>query len=211
MQNVNQISIEEYTQKFINYFISKFSHYTTFTEIYFYNYEIQNIRTFTFQSKCVLSDERIVEKWLRTIFPLCDLTEIIQFMYENVDISDIELYIKIAKCMRVNKSVDRDLCCLYLELHKTTPNLNFTEIINICHFSLKNISNETQNEIIIEKCKTNIKIRNNEKISELWWVWKDFSGNHSNYIEWLPRETLGDLLMIKHSGEYQPDYTTYIN
>lgn len=154
------------------------------------------------------SPQNIAQRWIETHFK-SDYRDIVIFAYENVEIDKLNLYTEVIKVIReLGLNYLKTLAYDLMILHLSIPNLDFKSFFTeyFIFFRGKNI----YFNLWIKDFDEHIKKINNKRISRLWWIWRDYSGKYSNYIEWLPRETLDDLLMIQNHGIYQPDYTTYI-
>lgn len=129
-------------------------------------------------------------------------------IYKYVNIDNLSDFIQILIYMKIY--VRREKLDIAFSLIKTYSNLTnikikeylekFVEIYNIHNDNLKSYK-IFESEIIS---------LNNQKISELWWIWRDYTNEYNSYIEWLPRETLSDFLEVQNSGVSQPDYSSYI-
>ena len=154
-----------------------------------------------------------LRQWINYYFNRSNIEDIdkhIEFVYLNVSLVDLEDYIRVIEILKNHGLLYKNnFSHELLLLQKSFPNLSFEYFFEeylIFHGRRKGLFVD----IFIEEFKEHIKTKSNKRIGDLWWIWKDFSGDYVNYIEWLPRETLDDLIMIQNSGEYQPDYTTYI-
>lgn len=157
-----------------------------------------------------LGEELLVKYWISHCYTSRDNpNEIFKFVYENILLSDLDLYIKIAIHVSFfTGGNNKQIATKLIKFHKKIPNLNIDEFMDEYYrYSFSFYGNLTGHWYIFKG--TIIKL-NNDKISNLWWLWKDYSGDYVNYIEWLPRETLEDLIMIENKGKYMPDYSTYI-
>jgi hypothetical protein len=82
----------------------------------------------------------------------------------------------------------------FIDIFKKTINLTLMEFMGRFQYHI----DTSRFKIKISSFKRNVRIKN--KISELWWMWKDYSDEPKNYVEWLPRETLEDLIPIQNGG-----------
>ena len=155
----------------------------------------------------------IASKWIDSHFRPKngdEVMQIIEFARQNVNIDNVKLYIEFIKIstdygLRSNHHLAYNL----LNMHHRYPNVEFRSFaIEYQNFHYQNKTESI--EVILEKFEEHIKKISNSRISELWWSWLDFTGEYINYVEWFPREALDDLLMVKNKGQYQPDYTTYV-
>lgn len=181
----------------------------TFVNVYNYRNYI-NKRWYTFQ---VFADniEQLLQKWLSQIYNYnfrYSREDPLKSIYNLISLEDLNIFITTMFALKYcDVFVEVIIASKLIDIIKRISNLSFNEIIGYFqdHYRDHYVSIDTFSEfegIILEK--------SNNRISELWWMWKDFDGKYNNYIEWLPRETLDDLLTIQHGGIIQPDYTTYI-
>ena len=140
-------------------------------------------------------------------FYISNIVGIITSTYKSVKIEDLELYLDLSDAdINCGDRPDVSKIIQLIPIYKKLTNLSIDEFI----FETEQYISRNPGEDIFPKLEGHIIRINNSKISELWWLWKNYSGIYSNYIEWLPRETLDDTIMIQHSGIPHPDYATYI-
>lgn len=145
----------------------------------------------------------LLKKWLKFTMRDYDIQKFLEISYENVHISDLDKYIKILCSQRLGRRWQyiSDPIKL-LKISKQAINLTFDEFLFILSVKLSSIHMVTFRELI--------RTINNQNISDLWELWKNYENMYSNYIEWLPRETLEDLIMVQNGGKYMPSYESFM-
>lgn len=222
--DTTELSLEEYALVFCNkifklfeykesdYILGELQHniYTYYNNSYSHHFSIKLYGPSTRDSK------NLTIAWLSQYFNLKSgseiegIDEIINFAHKNISVENLDKYIHIISLIRLAglRSIN-NLAKIILDLHLKFVNISLDDLINkwcIFYYRHKKAYFDLWFPNFVDKIKT----LNNEKISELWWIWADYSGEYNSYLEWLPRETLDDLLMVANRGKYQPDYTTYI-
>lgn len=200
----NTVSYNEFIDIFTKLVLKRFEYHDTlqtqfkvFTDVYVYRYQYENTRYTMYLTECKdAANYNILSKWVYGFVVVSYITKFLEISYENVNIDDLEKYIQI---LLIRKPRDYHEYINILNLHKKAINLTFEEfLLEYYKFGyMKNFE-----EYIIEK--------SNARISKLWDIWWDYSGEYKTYIEWFPREIIDNFLMLKHNGKYQPDFTTYI-
>lgn len=155
----------------------------------------------------------LLSKWLSHCYSGRSIYIILKSIHKNVLLDDIDLYVKITFLNSINNNGYFNYNTLFttselIKIYKNIPNLDAQEFMEKYKDFYGNYRLRTPDNLDI--FELDMKNLSNSKISELWWMWKDYSNEHSTYIEWLPRETLDDFLMISNLGKYQPDYESYI-
>ena len=155
------------------------------------------------------SNRDLLLNWFEFRPSIYNTKETMVYIYKNVKTEELPVYIDMIDLLgyygvRVSNQFSIKLLLLFLELKNITLDEFAKEYTKYVYSNIAFIDES------LSKFREIMTKMNNNKISKLWWPWKDFSGNYSNYIEWLPRETLDDTIMVQHFGEYQPDYTTYV-
>ena len=138
------------------------------------------------------------------------IDQAIQMIYENISTRDINLFIEMSSHLK-NYVWGETIFIVFklIKIFKKITNLDLSEFVEK-FASVNRRFPGPPTYRVYEIFEKEIIELNNSKISELWWNWRDFSGEYKDYVEWFPRETLDDLLMVKNLGKYQPDYTTYV-
>ena len=213
---INHCTYDEYVDKFAELIEDEFTysesenHYGLIkTNIYTHRFEF-NSHTSMF-SICgeIRTPKFLLGSWIKHYIGPCYFDEHMKFAYKYVELKDLLIYIEMIKISYIfGINCRKDLPYRLMLIYKKIQNLSHYQfVIEYREFFY---NSGFSNYIMIEEFEEEIKEINNKKISELWWIWKDYSGIYSNYIEWLPRELVEDTIMVQHFGEYQPDYTTYV-
>lgn len=208
------MDINEYCEKFCETIAKEFSFHEDGAEIGYYHmnvyesedkYGLCNFKVTLFGRKRSNGDLTI--EWLKKYFQTHTPFDVMMFAYKNIPPSDLKTYkdmVKITRWYHYNDDLESALKLLkiYKRINISLEELTkkYLNYVRDEDFYFKNI----------DKFINILKRYHNSKISELWWIWRDYSGEYESYIEWLPRETLEELLMVSNSGKYQPDYTTYV-
>ena len=177
---------------------------------YQYIHDVDGVRMTKAIDLDIKDDIMLLERWIHLCHGYSSKykpKKILDFVYKNISISDLDIYISIinhlSKYIRPEYMFDS---VEFIDIFKKTINLTLMEFMGRFQYHI----DTSRFKIKIPSFNRNIRIMNNNKISEVWWMWKDYSDEHKNYVEWFPRETLDDLIAIQNGGIVQPDYTTYM-
>jgi hypothetical protein len=199
---------EEYIDKFGQVIRDQFVHYDeiivpggeNIRDIYVYTIVVLSGDDYLeFRNISNMTNLEILYKWLSYISSgIGNIEKLLNKIIENVDSKDLLSYSKILATCRYYYGV----CHIELfKIYRKLPNININEFLsNFLH--VFNGSLENFKEYLIKE--------NNNKISDLWCLYLDYSGNFTNYVDWLPKEMIEGVIMVENNGVYMPDYTTYI-
>lgn len=215
---MNSIPCEDYVkileEKVSSLFVySEKNEDDSITRIYRYERQIGNKKYLSGGHGKFRSKHELLIAWLGGMIATKKYTpgDIFNILYQNIPIKSLDIFLEIISNLRISLRIKRlDIAIELTKFYEKTFNISLEEYLS----KFVEIYNIFKGEILIvflEHFKEDIILLNNSRISELWSIWRDYSGDFMNYVEWFPRELVDDLLMIQHLGKYQPSLETYIN
>ena len=184
-----------------------------YTNIYEYVYKVDFLRHFLRLGGRIRLNSELLEMWLNSVNNnqlLNSIETTYKIIYDGVSVEDIDTFVEISSYLRIRSWGETLVASIQLlNIFKRKYNLTLLEFMVQVEQYNYTISGKISG-LSLTNFEKRISELSNSKISELWWMWKDFNGEYKSYIDWFPRETLDDLLMISNSGKYQPNYESYI-
>lgn len=163
---------------------------------YVYVYNLGKYRNFTtINIEKSKSKVALLEAWIHRCYSFYSSNPL-KYVYENIPIKDLDSYIKITSILVSFLGID-DMLRVSIELFNSykKSNLELIEFMEVCR-EIKFIHPNVRFGSEIKIIDRGVREKSIEKISNLWEIWDDYDGEYKSVLEWLPRETLKDLVEL---------------